>query len=140
MTRDDIVKAARSHIGTTFLHQGRTRAGMDCIGLVLNVGWELGFLPREYDVQGYSRIPDGRLFAECDRMLKRIPAPAYGGVLVMRFDIEPQHLAFVGEYDGHPTVIHALWNRDRKQSKVLETRLSSDLRSKIVGCFDVPGI
>jgi hypothetical protein len=140
MTRDDIVSAARAWIGTPFVHQGRTRAGVDCIGLVLNVGWELGFLPREYDVRGYSRIPDGRLFAECDRMLTRIPAPAVGGVLVMRFDIEPQHLAFVGEHGGHLTVIHSLWNRDRKLGKVVETRLSGDLPSKIVGCFDVPGI
>jgi hypothetical protein len=140
MTRDDIVREARTYMGIPFLHQGRTRAGLDCIGLVLNVGWTLGFLPREYDVQGYRRTPDGRLFAECDRMLTRISAPVYGGVLVMKFDIEPQHIAFVGEYDGDLTVIHALWNRDRKQSKVVETRLNADLRSQIVGCFDVPGI
>lgn len=135
MTRDDIVKAARSYMGVPFLHQGRTRAGLDCIGLVLNVGWELGFLPREYDVQGYSRTPDGRLFAECDRMLKRIPAPVYGCVLAMKFDREPQHIGIVGEHQGHLTIIHALY-----PGKATEHRLLPPWPARIVGCFDVPGL
>lgn len=140
MTRDDIVAAARSFMGVPFQHQGRTRAGIDCIGLVLNVGWQLGFLPRDYDVQGYSRIPDGRLFAECDRLLVAIPAPVYGCVVTMRFDGEPQHVGIVGEHKGHPTLIHALWDRDRKRSKVIETRLTPPWPARIVGCFDAPGL
>jgi hypothetical protein len=140
MTRDDIVTVARSFIGVPFMHQGRTRAGMDCIGLVLNVGWQLGFLPLDYDVQGYSRIPDGRLFKECDRLLKRIPAPVYGCILAMKFDAEPQHIGFVGERKGHLTVIHSLQDRKKRAGKVIETHLNPPWPARIVGCFDVPGL
>lgn len=137
MTRDDIVTTARSWLGVPFMHQGRTRAGVDCLGLAINVGWETGFLPRDYDVQGYGRSPDGRMFGEMSRVLVRIPAPRYGCLVAMRFDKEPQHVAIVGEHKGHLTLIHSL---DEGGRKVIETRLTHPWPSRIVGCFDVPGL
>lgn len=139
MTRDDIVTAARGWRGIPFVHQGRTRAGVDCIGLVLNVAWELGAVPRTYDITGYSRMPDGSLFSECDRLLTRISKPQIGSILVMRFDEEPQHIGFFAQYNGHPSVIHALAERPRG-GKVVEHRLTADWPSKVVGCFDFPGV
>ena len=135
MTRDEVIAAARGWLGTQFLHQGRTRHGVDCIGLVLNVGWELGFLPRDYDVNGYERMPDGRLFQECDRLLDRIAAPRFGCIVAMKFAEEPQHIGFIGDHKGHPTIIHAL-----SPTKVIEHRLLAPWPSRIVGCFDIPGI
>lgn len=135
MNRDDIVNAAREWRGVPFMHQGRTRDGLDCIGLVLNVGWSLGFLPRSYDVQGYERMPDGSLFAECDRLLVRIPRLRYGCIAVMRFEQEPQHIGIVGEHKGHLTIIHALY-----PDKSAEHRMLPPWPDRIVGCFDAPGV
>lgn len=135
MTREAIVAAARRRCGIPFVHQGRTAEGLDCIGLVLNVAWELGFLPRSYDINGYTRMPDGSLFKECDRLLTRIPAPRFGCVLAMKFDAEPQHIGICGEHKGHLTIIHAL-----APGKATEHRLLTPWPSRIVGCFDFPGI
>lgn len=133
MTRDEVIVTARSWRGIPFVHQGRTRAGVDCIGLVINVCKEVGFLLPDFDVNGYERIPDGSLFAECDKRLVRIPAPVYGCIAVMKFDTEPQHIGFIGEHKGHLTIIHALYPRD-----VAEHRLTTPWPSRIVGCFDIP--
>lgn len=139
MTREAIVTAARRLKNTPFVHQGRTAEGLDCIGLVLNVAWELGFLPRSYDINGYTRMPDGSLFKECDRLLTRVKAPQDGSILVMRFEEQPQHIGFFSTYKGHPSVIHALADRARG-GKVCEHRLTADWPSTVVGCFDFPGI
>ena len=136
MTRNEIVNAARQWRGTQFVHQGRTKHGVDCIGLVLNVAWELGALPRNYDVQGYERMPDGSLFSECDRLLKRIPAPVYGCVVAMKFDTDPQHIAIVGQHKSSLTLIHAL----SSEGRVVEHRLLWPWPGRIVGCFDFPGL
>ena len=135
MTRDDIVNEARKWIGVPFVHQGRNRSGLDCIGLVLNVGWSLGFLARDYDVQGYERQPDGSLFAECDRLLTRIPEPRLGCILAMKFDQEPQHIGIVGKHKGRLTIIHALW-----PDRSTEHRMLPPWPQRIVGCFDAPGV
>ena len=137
MTREDIIAAARGFLGVPFVHQGRTRiGGVDCIGLVLNVGWQLGFLARSYDVTGYARMPDGSLFAECDRLLVRIPAAAPGCIVAMRFSSEPQHIGIVGTHAGSLTIIHSLSDA----GKVAEHRMSPEWRGCIVGCFDAPGV
>lgn len=43
-TRAQIVEEARSYLGTKWLHQGRTRDGVDCAGLVACVGNALGLI------------------------------------------------------------------------------------------------
>lgn len=52
-TRNDISQEALSWIGTPWKHQGRSRRGVDCCGLVVVVGQQLG-LDVE-DVTGYNR-------------------------------------------------------------------------------------
>lgn len=136
MKRADIIAAARAWLEVPFTHQGRSRLGVDCIGLVINVGWQLGFLPRSYDVQGYDRMPDGSLFGECDRLLERIPGPVFGCIVAMRFASDPQHIGFIGEHHGHPTLIHSL----STARKVTEHRLLNPWPGYIVGCFDAPGV
>ncbi len=59
-TRTDLIETARSYIGTKFGHQGRNRmSGLDCGGLVLVMGRELGLT--ELEVLGYADFPtDGK--------------------------------------------------------------------------------
>ena len=57
----DIVDQARGYLGTPFLHQGRTRHGLDCVGLVIRVAHDLGL--SDYDIDHYARAPSGRMMA-----------------------------------------------------------------------------
>lgn len=48
-----LAEIARTWIGVKFRPQGRTRSGVDCVGLVLCVAWEAGFSMA--DRRGYSQ-------------------------------------------------------------------------------------
>ena len=45
ITRAEVVAASRRYIGTPYAHEGRGASGMDCIGLGIVVGQELGQVP-----------------------------------------------------------------------------------------------
>jgi NlpC/P60 family putative phage cell wall peptidase len=139
------VSEARTWIGTPWQHQARSRgAGVDCAGLVIGVARALGLVPTDMDVNHYSRMPDGHsLLAHCGEWMHRIHADDAqpGDVLVMRFDMHPQHLAIVADYlHGGLSIVHALDCRDRKRARVLEHRLAPELRSKIVAAYVLPGV
>jgi hypothetical protein len=69
----EILAAARTWLGTPWRHQGRLKGvAMDCGGLILGVGRDLGLL--DFDTRAYGRIPDGRLLrAVCEQHL--VPKP-----------------------------------------------------------------
>jgi len=115
-----ILAAARSWLGTPWRHQGRLKGvAVDCGGLILGVGRELGLL--DFDTRAYGRIPDGQqLRALCEQHLcrKHIGGLASsseavgqaimpGDVLLMRFTRHPQHLAIVGDRGDPFSLIHA---------------------------------
>ena len=54
---DAIIAAARSWLGVPWRHQGRTRQGVHCAGLVVLVGRELGLA--DYDTHAYGRRTRG---------------------------------------------------------------------------------
>jgi cell wall-associated NlpC family hydrolase len=61
----EVIKAARSWLGTPFAHQGRVKGvGGDCLGLLIGVAAELelrdkeGRLLAEYDALDYGHLPD----------------------------------------------------------------------------------
>jgi NlpC/P60 family putative phage cell wall peptidase len=84
---DEIVREARSYLGTPFRHQGRLRGvGVDCVGLVVGVGGALGLL--DHDNATYPRQPDGEtLLAELRGHLDEVPLAdaSLGDVLVFWF-------------------------------------------------------
>ena len=138
MTRDDIISAARSEIGTPFRHQGRLSGkALDCAGLIIMVAKAIG---AEYiDFTGYSRHPsDGLLESALDAQscLDRVALADMqaGDVLLMRFNTDPQHLAI---FAGHSAIyqaegiIHA-WLQARK---VCEHVLTDEWRSRIVRVY-----
>lgn len=144
-TRAAIVAEARSWLGTPWQHQARSKGvGVDCAGLVIGVCRALGLVTVGMDVSHYPRTPDGRsLLAHCDEWMRRIPAAAAqpGDVFVMRFDVHPQHLAIAADYaHGGLSIVHALDSRDRTRARVVEHRLSPDLRAGIVAAYALPGV
>ena len=91
VTRADVVRVARSYVGVRWRHQGRTRAGIDCIGLVIAVAHDLGLT--DYDFTGYGRVPDGKALRAtmCEQMDLLSTEPQLGDVLLLRFDRNPLH-------------------------------------------------
>ena len=107
--RVEIVAMTRSWLGTPWTHQGRLKnVGVDCGGLIIGVGKELGLL--DFDTSAYGRIPDGqKLRALCEQHLLNKPVTDIlpGDVLLMRFTRHPQHLAIVGDCGDPFSLIHA---------------------------------
>lgn len=137
VTRDQIVATARSYLGVRYHHQGRNRAGLDCVGLVLAVGWELGLVAHDYD--GYGPTPDGVMMrGEMGRHMVRIPVAEMrqGDVLLMRFELHPQHVAIVTELPEGLAIIHA----HSRARRVVEHVIDATWRARTVGAYAWPGV
>lgn len=107
-TPDQIVDYARGWIGTRWLHQGRTRNGVDCAGLLVltaqNFDLEHG------DMIGYGRQP-GKAFLRhiknfTDPVRPRVPL--HGAIGIFNDTIMPCHTGiFAVDSEGRVTVIHS---------------------------------
>ena len=123
--RKDIVDCARSYIGTPYQHQARLKGvAVDCIGLLMCVGRDLGYLPPGFDYNDYSRVPDGVLLKErLDKHLIPIEKEEMqpGDVVCVAFGKHPQHVGILGDYPygAKLSIIHAAM----PPGKVIETRL-----------------
>lgn len=131
-----IVDTARQWIGTPWHHQGRVKGvGVDCVGLVLCVARELGLVQSDFDVHGYSQVPDGKLLMHhlSDHMDEVSPADMQpGDVVCVAFDLHPQHVGILGDYVyGGLSMIHAA----SKYQRVIETRLLFSDAMRFVSAF-----
>lgn len=133
VSRADIIRHARTMLGTPFHHQGRIAGrGLDCIGLILVTGRALGLTDFELDV--YPRLPQG------DRLIRtareagfiEIEAALPGDVLCLRFDGDPQHLGFLTDRG----ILHAC----QRAGSVIEHRIDANWRRRIVARFRFPGV
>lgn len=142
MTRSDIVAQARSWISVKWRHQGRSREGIDCAGLVIKVAHELGLT--EFDTADYARqATDETMLELCREHLVEISRSAAGpgDVAVMRFGTN-RHIGFFGDYPGGGlSLIHAYSNAPRR---VVEHVFNDDWlrvsRAQLIGVFRFPGI
>ena len=133
--RQTIIDAARTYLGTRFKHQGRIKgAGIDCVGLVLCVGIDVGLdLPRYLD---YSRHPDGKTLQDrLETHMQRIPeADALpGDVLLFRGKSQPQHVGIISA-PGYMVHAHLSYR------KVVEHRIDSSWQKLIVAAYRYPGV
>lgn len=136
MTTAEIIAAARSAIGTPFVHQGRVvGVGLDCAGLVVHVAHTLG---AEYvDAAGYARHPSQGLLEgaiNSQPCLERVALAERqaGDILLMRFAGDPQHLAVC----AGDTIIHAYSN----VGQVCEHRLADVWEARIVAVYRFRGV
>lgn len=132
VSRNSVVAAARSYLRVPYMHQGRTRHGLDCIGLVIRVAHDLGL--STYDIDGYARVPSGmrmaRLISEqCKKINVADILP--GDLLHLAYDTEPQHLVLVTDMG----IIHA-----DSQRGVVEHVLDLSYRRRIRGAYALPGV
>ena len=106
---DDIVTEAQTWLGVPFRHLGRTRRGVDCVGLVICVAHALQLT--DYDTRNYARRPNIREFVrEFKHNMDRIDLKnsGHGHVLLTREIRYPAHCGIieVDEY-GRRWLIHA---------------------------------
>lgn len=140
MTPDQVIAAARRRLGVPFHHQGVTEAGMDCRGLLIDVARHLGVVPPDFDINNYSRSPDGSMRKLCDQYMTRSRGPEAGGVVLMRFKGRrwEQHIGIVGRLgDGDLSLIHA---DDARAKAVTEVRLQFGRYMTLEQAYRLPGV
>jgi cell wall-associated NlpC family hydrolase len=139
VTRAQIVAEARTWIGTKYMHQQRMKGvGVDCLGLPIGVARELGIVARDFDVNGYSRQPDGTLEAKLAEALELIPPSALvpGDMALVATHGQANHFAIVGDYrHGGLSLIHAVPPRG-----VVEHRLDPTWQKRIVATYRPQGV
>lgn len=131
-----IVTEARRWVGVPYVHQGRSRYGVDCIGLVLCVRhalspWDaLSSEPRDY-----RRHPrDGLLLTRVRQRCTQIERPEDGSLILIRWPrtAEPSHVAI---YAGG-NLIHAY----QRARAVVETGFRSHWERWAHSYWRLPGV
>lgn len=134
-SKEAFIEAARGWIGTRWVHQGRNRAGVDCVGLLLMAAQDIGIeLP---DMPGYRRSPNPALFVTHirDNSLS-VAQPEPGTFGIFRDGTQPCHVGIFGERDGQLTLIHAY----SALGKVLEEPFIHDWPNKLVEVRAIEGV
>jgi|SRR5215471_1382052 len=147
LDRQRVLDAMQQSLGLPFQYQGRgqeladgTRAGVDCIGLVLRVAWDCQ-IPLE-DSADYQSIADAaRLTAELERQLVALPVAdvAPGDVVQWRGRpapySPPDNVALVGWQQGRLTMVAALLQRG-----VVEWGYRAPWPSLVTAAYRLPGV
>ena len=133
-----IVAAARTQIGVPWAHQGRLWGeALDCLGLVICTARACGLVAPTFDVNGYSRSPDGSMTTLCRRYMTEIQALELGAVVEVATLHDPHHLAIVGDYvHGGFSVIHS---SNAGRGRCVEHRLAWTSAFRMRGIYRLPG-
>lgn len=128
----DLVIEARTYLGVKWLHQGRSREGIDCVGLPIVCAQKI--LGTKFKHPDYGRVSeDESMMNMCVLHLNPIDmsdmSPA--DVIVLGYG-KQRHMALLGNYPGGLlSIIHSyLPNR-----KVVECRLNAAWRRRIIAAF-----
>lgn len=125
----------QSIVGTPFQHQGRSRYGVDCYGLMVLAAEELGIAkPEHYQVGGYRRLPGKDvLMTQIGKYLKprgfdplkpAVHQTKLGDILVFRID-DRSASRHMGVYTKLEDKLMYMVHADGKHKRVLETRITS---------------
>jgi NlpC/P60 family putative phage cell wall peptidase len=135
VTGMDVVRTARTWLGTPYHHQGRLKGvGVDCAGLVIGVAQELAL--STFDIAGYAIRPVGNSLRRiCVAQMQCVEREAIGlgDIVLFAFDAHPGHLGILTESEQ---IIHAYLPR----RQVVEHRLDPVWWSKVVALFRLPGV
>lgn len=136
MKRNEIVIAARSCVGAKYRHEGRDYSnGYDCGGVIAHI-CDVHKYSYE-DMNGYSRIPDGRFEALLDKNFDRIPKEeiGIGDIGFYWFNVhgkKGQHTVVYTEYGIiHSTLLYR---------KVVETPLPDEYKAKLIRGYRFRGL
>jgi len=137
--RAEIVEAARSWLDVKYRKQGRSRLGIDCVGLPAMVAEELGHTVLQTLNYGDEPQPAQILAAlnanGCKRILP-ITRRQIGDILLFRDGQQMRHAGILSEKNGIEYVIHA--HGGLHVRKVVEDPLIGDLLDRLVYVFSFP--
>ena len=140
-----LADAARGYIGTPFRHRGRSRLGVDCVGLGVLAYADCGVAVPDFRLYGREPHRDGlvgRMTAALGEPVAVAPVAVAdlsdGDVAVLRFTAQPHHVGIVGQRDyggmSALTLIHA----DGDIGRVHEQRLTPDMAARVTHVFRRP--
>jgi cell wall-associated NlpC family hydrolase len=96
LTPEEIIKAAKSLLGTPFRHQGRSaKTGVDCVGFLMEIGKRVDYDHEVMDRTTYKRIPDESIALKYLRLnMNEIPLEevGIGDVITMRIAGKEVHV------------------------------------------------
>ena len=125
--KDEFVAAARSYLGVRWLHQGRNRLGVDCVGLIIAAARDIGVeVP---DMRGYRRSPDPQKFLGHiyeNSIPEQEPIPGSFGVF--RDGTQPCHVGIFAEQNGLVSLIHSY----SRLGKVIEEEFTHEWPRNLV--------
>lgn len=112
ITVEELIEDARSWIGVPYHHQGRSRAGIDCIGLVIALLRDRGALPDGFrDDAKYGRVPQPLLVEGLTRWCTASDVPVRGGLVGIQWP-RTRFVSHVALFTG-TTLIHAYARTER---------------------------
>ncbi len=130
-----LVKEAREWIATPYHHQASIKGvGCDCVGFLAEVAMTCGAITPALRAQfptDYSRQPSAQSLR---RLVAGVcypvafPMRAPGDIVLLRFEIEPQHLGMLTRLDPD-YIIHC------GEHGVIEHRVDSIWRARIVRIY-----
>ncbi len=121
-TRNDIIRVARSYIGTPFRLYGRERTGVDCVGLLYCLGKDLGIEVDNYT--NYKATPEPaklQLMLDAYTYPTTINPPRNGQILKLRQLVFPMHVGVLVVEGQRLSVINA----NVKAKRVIEEPYST---------------
>ncbi len=133
--RISIVEEARSWVDVPWRHQGRTRLGIDCAGLVIVVAKALRL--STFDISNYRREPKRDQFIghfRSNMREKQVVDRLPGDVLLIRDQMFTCHSAIVDREGEQEYMIHAFATR----RKVVREPLTADWIDRCTHCFAYP--
>jgi cell wall-associated NlpC family hydrolase len=89
-----------------YRHQGRTKTGLDCLGMVLHILEKHDVVPKNFERRNYSRLPMNELLDRMTLHCERTDTLVAGCALLIQFPSQrrPSHLAL---YTADQTIIHS---------------------------------
>jgi len=131
---DSLINEARTYLGVPWRHQGRSKKGVDCVGIILLAYLHIGVKINE--IKGYSRKPDGFALRkimdeEPNFMSVRTPYRA-GDVVLFRIRKDPQHIALLTGEEDNLYMIHSF---NGGEKKVVEHSFADYWKQKIVSVY-----
>jgi len=128
----ELIEEARTWIDVPFRHQGRSRAGVDCVGILGNAANARGMqleLPTDYAMQ----VEPQRLIAYLRTHLDEVPVSRAipGDILLMRFVGRSTHLALRTDKG----ILHA----STESKKVAEHGYEEMWKRRTIAAFRLPG-
>jgi cell wall-associated NlpC family hydrolase len=145
---DGVLAEARRWKETPVRHLGRSETGVDCLGLVMVVGFAAGVLVDPGEPldpwRKYGRVPKSdHMRAGMDKFFIRLGdeaehRPGDIGFFSWGSMYAPNHLAIMGLFEGRETMIHA--HGGIRPPRVVETTYGAEWPSRCHGFYRYPGL